>query len=405
MKLFSYNGAFSAIMKWRVLMLSILLRSFGCATAAPLKEFAIAVIGERPRVSIDAPSYLPLLIEGAKLAVEERSQEFARIGMRLQIREYYTEGGTLVSRDRMKEVLSGDTVGAVGIFSTDDAVLMVPQLSGTDYLVVSPYTTSAKLSAFQPNFLQYIPSNLEMAKATEHLLAQNLASKKVVAIVAWDSPNSKDFYESLSDTFRKNTFLIKTLEDLPELTSIAKEALSHQPDTILLPNYPVCSATLIKALTNAGFKGTFLGNSSWGEGSDPRFMKIVGNTRFDALSIRFGSKFHLSDAENALKDKLAKRSQVKYVMGAGLYYDTTNYLLDLVRDSGQGVNRAKVLALSKERRVHKGVTGLKCISSSECTQPEFVVLRVDDRGFRLLTPDLYRFSGNPKESNGTSPKN
>lgn len=384
----------------------LLLLAGSLVGAKPLREVGIAVISPRPtQVSIDAPSYLPLLVEGARLAIDESTPEMAKRGLRLKLREYFTEDVSLASVERMKEALSGDTLAAVGIWSTDDAVLMVPQLSGTDYLVVSPAVSATRLLPFQPNFLEYSPSNLELARAMEHLLAQNVRPEKVVAIVAWDAPNSKDFYESLSEEFRKQVHLIKTLEELPQLEAVTREAMSHNPDTILLPNYPVMSASLIKSLSQAGFRGLFIGESSWGEGSDPRFMRIVGDTPFIGISVRSGSKFVTTKLQLELARKLSERNPMKYVMGAGQYYDATNYVINLIRECGPSVTRSQVIKQSQLRRIHEGALGKKCLSASQCENHDFVTIRVDSHGFRLLTNDLYHFSGNLKEMNGSAKKN
>ncbi len=357
------------------------------AAGQDVKEISIAVIGERSRVALDAPVYLPFLAKAPYLAVEDRQSELEKQGIRIKIQEFHTDGGSTLSYKVMKDVLASDTVAAVGIHSSDDAVQMVPLLQGTDYLVVSPTTTSSALQNIQPNFIEFAASNSELAKQME-LFTTFLRSKNIVSVVAWDSANSQDLYHSLSSQFRSRTHLVKIAEELSNLNAVVKEILALGPDTILLPNFPICSATLISALSRSGFKGNFVGPNTWGEGVDPSFMRIVGDAKFSAYSIRQVSRFDLSPEEKNFRSRLMRGSRIPYPSGAAQYYDTTQYLLDLILGASGKVTRKALLDRAQVVGSQKGLTGEGCDRLRKCKGRSFKVIKVDGKGFRLFNSNL-----------------
>lgn len=346
----------------------------------PLREVSIAGLFDEPPLSADATK--DFSSEAMALAVEDRREEFRKLGLSIRFKPHYLKDEPMSPFYKLEEVMKSDAVAAVGFGNSDQALVAAPLLKNSSLLVVSPYATSTAILSFEPNLLMFAASNAELAKSIETFINTSLKPKRLTAVVAWDSAYSQNLYTSLSEEFRSHIKLIKTTEAIQDIKTLVKMGLADSPDAILIPNSEVNTATLIKVFSEEGFKGVFVGPETWGEATDNRFKTLTAGAPFLGYSIRQFSRFKISAAEERLTVRLDKSIARQYSTIAGLYYDSTNYVLDLIKLAAADVGRQQILTLSKTHRKHNGLTGPACLSTAICPGRTSQVVRIKNGAFK-----------------------
>ncbi len=353
------------------------------SAAAYAENVKLAILSEKPESGIDSPKYLKDIFPACKLALAEMKERLLRAGLHVELDYHPYTYGPISSFETLKKVVTETTdVAAVGFQTTDEVMTAARANAGTDFVALSPYASSSSVLNLLPNYLSLTASGNEQTKIIEKFVMHDLHAKRVAAIVAWDSKFSKDFYETLSANFKSKVRLFKTWDSLSGFEELVPAIIKTNSDVVILPNFPVQTASVIKILSKAGMHPIFVGPDSWGENSDQRFQKIVGDAKFTGYTIRNFSALRRSSEINKFSNRLAKAGAT-YSVVAGLYHDATLHMLNLIADAPKPVTRAGILELAKERKSFRGVMGRHCISNPICRDREYLILKVTDKGFHF----------------------
>lgn len=350
--------------------------------SANTQKVKVAIISELPDSDIDSPKYLKDILPACQLALKEMQGRLKRANVEVELNYHPFKFGPISPFETLKKITQTDAIGAVGFQTSDEVMKAAPAIAGSDFIAVSPYASASKILNLAPNYLSLTANSGEQAKLIEHFINHDLHGLRTAAIVAWDSPFSKDFYESLSDNFKTRITLFKVWDSLADFEDRVGEIIKLKPDVVLLPNFPVNSASVIKILSKAGLHPVFIGPDSWGENSDQRFGKIVAGEKFTGYTFRQFSILRPGSEVKHFAEQLRQRGAT-YSVVAGLYHDATRYLLELIANSQKPITRAGLLQLSKTTRTVTGVMGRNCISKAVCKGRKYVILRATDKGFQV----------------------
>lgn len=368
-------------MMWIIRMGFLSLILWGAfARGAAHRVVTLAYIGDKPNAMFDPLDYVRALDSAVEFAVESRQKNFLKKGVEIRLKVLRSLGVGLESYRATQQALESKAVAAVGLPSSDDAQLAAPLATKSGFLVITPTATSTELLKHYPYISMLLAPNTEAAGHLEAFVQQRYPGKRISTVVAWDSPFSKDYYSSLSESFRAKSPLFRTLDKPIDLPALVTDILASKPDVIVAPCFSALLGNLIAELSRRGFRGVIIGPDSWGEGEDRRFDMLVQGLPFLGFAIHQYSRLHLTSSQSEFLDAMSKRSKATAPAIALLYYDAVQYLLDLVEEALPSVSRKKILELSRKKRSFVGIGGYHCISSSACPKRKFVVLRVDPKG-------------------------
>jgi len=365
---------------FRIIFYCIFVITF--SNAAFAKNVKIAILSELPGADLDSPNYLKDIPAACQMAIDDQSEALKKCGIKINLSLKQIDVDPLAPFKALKSVYDSDALAAVGFQSSDEVAVAGKVIKNTDFLAISPYASASNLKQFMPNYLSLVANNKELAKKTEYFIQHDLKPKKIVAIVAWDSPFSRDFYQSLSEKFKRKTKLYKIWDKIHDFESNIQKIKAESPEVVLLPNFPVNTAYVIKALSKAGLNTIFVGPDSWGEG-DSRFTRILQGIHFKGYTIRQFSDFYMDKRQKDLSSRFKRTYKRNFSTVAGLYYDATSYVIKLILELHGRVDRRTIFKQSKIDRSLIGVMGTHCISNEVCKKRRFLLISADETGFRF----------------------
>lgn len=346
------------------------------------KTVKVSILAEVPEVVKDIDFYNAIPAT-AKFALESRKMQLKNAGIDVLFDFYQHEMDPPELNAKMKQVYQSDSIASVGFRSSAGVEYTSQVIKGTDFVAIAPFASNSAIFELKPNYYGIIAGNREIAGHLENFIDQELKSARLLTIATWDSPYSRDFYESFSQDFRKKTMLIKTWENLNGIESQMKTIVDYRPDVIVLPNFPVASASLIRMIRNAGINPIFVGADSWGEGENSVMLKVLDNVSFVGYTIRQFSLFNLTDKQKKFKDAMRKKYNADYASVTGLYHDAIVFILDLLIKNKNNLTRGAILKSAKESKYIDGVMGRNCLSSHECPGRTFTILQMTKRGYKI----------------------
>lgn len=283
------------------------------------------------------------IIEAAlQLATKTRSKELAKKGLTVKFVSHDLFQAHDSAINSVRKAISSSAVAGIGLPTSYYAEIGGNALAGTNMVVVSPFATASNLNRFNDNLILLMPSNRHSAKALYHFLVGERKTERLAAIVPWDNSFSRDFFKEFESSSEKPLNLIKIIDDQENLENVVNQIRTSNPDAILLPTFPAFTGILIRTLHESGFKGTFVGPSSWGEGSGKPLHAIVDNLPINAFSIRETSEYFLSPEQSKFIKSFKIETGLTYSAEAGLYFDAANLLIDRIIEIGRTVNRQKM---------------------------------------------------------------
>jgi branched-chain amino acid transport system substrate-binding protein len=346
------------------------------------KTVKVSVLTEVPEVVKDLDVFKSIPAT-AQIALESRKKQLQAAGIEVVFDYHQNKMDPSELHDTMKKVYDSDAIAAVGYRSSAGVEYASKIIQGTDFVAVSPFATAAKAFDLKPNYYAVVAGNKEIAKHLEDFIRKDLKSKRPLSIVAWDSPYSRDFHESFSTGFLKQVKLLKTWESLDGFEKELDGIRKYNPDVIILPNFPMASASLIRILTNAGIKPVFVGADSWGEGEQSVMPKILKQYDYRAYTIRQFSIFQLTEKQLNFKKTLKEKYGSEYASVTGLYHDSILLILDLILKSKNNLTRKGILEAAKKVKNIEGVMGKNCLSSHVCPGRSFTILGLNPKGYQV----------------------
>ncbi len=305
------------------------------------------------------------VIEAAmQLVVSDRSKDLMSKGLRLTIDHkdvYHSHESASIA---VKSAMASDSLAGVGLPTSYYAEHGAREAVGSDFAIVSPYATATSLEKHFPNLVLLTPSNRYSALALSDFVTKALKSKSVAAIVPWDNAFSRNLYEELPASFRERTELIKIIDDQQNLDKVADQILQAQPQVVLLPTFPAFTGKIIRTLHDRGYRGEFVGPSSWGEGTGKPLHALTKDLPIKAYTIRETSEYYVTKQQQQFIDRFNHVSGMVYSAEAGLYYDATNLLIDRMLEVGSKVTRSSLKARLKQSHTRCGIFSNICGSDA-----------------------------------------
>lgn len=341
------------------------------AVAAPqtLREVSIALLEIDPKeVGSKARPERRRIIEAAmQLAVSDRAADLARSGLRLTIELNDIFQSHESASTAVKKTLSGKSLVAVGLPTSYYAEHGGLSLKGTELAVISPFATSSKLERHAPNLILLMPTNRYSATAFSSFVSSDIKPKNTVAIVPWDNAFSRDFYEEIPESMRASTKLIKILDDQQDLGTVTAQVDNLKPDVILLTSFPAFTGKIMRALHESGFRGTFVGPSSWGEGEGKPLHALTKDLPIRAFTVRETSEYFTTSEQTAFVGRFNQVTGMTFSSEAGLYYDGANLAIDRILEVGKGVDRTSLYKALVRKPVRCGIFTNVCPKGNKAT--------------------------------------
>lgn len=284
-----------------------------------------------------------------------------------------------------REALAGDTVAAIGLTTSEHAMIAAPLLQGTSYTVISPYASAHSLLPYRPNILLMDDPTTVEAQAIAQFVDSELRPTKPLAIVAWDSAYSKDLYAALPERLRRQFHLVKVLNDSKQLQPIITQVLQYQPDLIFLPVFGVFAGHLIRVIVAGGYHGVFVGGQSWGETNGKAFQLITQGVEFRGYEIRIPSRYFPTPRHQQFAARFEREFPMTFSPLVANLYDGLHFLFSRINTQTTPPTRRTVQALIKRERSFIGMMGKKCLFDEWCAPRTYSVVAVDGGGFRPYT--------------------
>ncbi len=346
------------------------------------KTVKISILTEVPEVvkDIDVFKAIPA---SAQIALDSRKRKLKEAGIDVIFDFHQDKMSPADLHSTMKKAFESDSIAAVGFRSSAGVEYSSKVIQGTDFVAISPFATSSKVFELKPNYYALVAGNKEVSKQLEKFIMKDLKAKRPLSIVAWDSPYSRDFQESFSNEFSKKIKLMKTWESLDGFEKSLDEIRNYNPDVVILPNFPVVSASLIRILRNANINCVFVGADSWGEGDQSVMTKILKNIEFKAYTIRQFSIYNLTDSQKQFKAILKSKYDAEYAAVIGLYHDSTLFILDLIIKNSNRLTRSAIVKDAQKIKTVEGVMGKNCLSSDVCPGRSFSIIELTNHGYKM----------------------
>lgn len=360
---------------------SVVLCTFNCfayaGDRAGLRDVRLSLFEIDPKeVGSKARPERRRVIEAAmQLVVSDRSKDLTSNGLRLTIDHkdlYQSHESAAIA---VKSALTGDSLAGVGLPTSYYAEHGARVAEGSDFTIVSPYATATSLEKYFPNIVLLTPSNRYSALALSEFVTNDLKRGSIAAIVPWDNAFSRNLYEELPDNFKERVELIKIIDDQQNLDKVADQIMRSKPQVVLLPTFPAFTGKIIRTLHDRGYRGEFVGPSSWGEGTGKPLHALTKDLPIKAYTVRETSEYYVTEQQQQFIERFNRVSGMTYAAEAGLYYDATNLLIDRIVEAGSRVSRSSLMAQLKKSRTRCGIFSNVCDSkvASSASIPFYVV--------------------------------
>jgi len=359
------------------------------------EDIKIGVLLRDLKPNIHTPSHN----NGSAKAVDLAIEDFFKGNKNRDLKEdsisftkYLYKDHLLGPLEQAKKMVEEDGVKiGVGLQTSSSAHSAAKVIVDNGAFVLSPYATDDKLHQYSPHIMLMSSSTITESKALSKFLLDEYSNKKIAFVVSWDRPFSKSIYLNLSDELKKSSLLVKTLDVFKNKEEIVSKLLEYKPEVVVLPNFPVNSASLINVLVKRLTKlPVFVGPSSWGEGADHRFAKITKGTNFTGYIVRQHSRFANNETQKSFDKRLENMGIVTTSIAPKLYYDSTMLLLEEIdRMVGEkvGITPLGISSRLDSKGVYQGLLGPYCMKGAVCAKSAknaFHVIKVKDSGFSYV---------------------
>ncbi|MEI8027917.1 MAG: ABC transporter substrate-binding protein [Pseudomonadota bacterium] len=315
------------------------------------------------------------VIESAlQLAVSDRSKELSDVGLRLTIEMNDLYQAPNSASAGVLKAIAGNSLAGIGLPTSYYAEHGGATLDGSDLTIVSPFATSAMLERFSRNLVLLMPTNRQSALAFGQEVQNDLRAKSVAIVVPWDNAFSKDFYEQLPAPLRDTSTLIKVLDDQQNLDTVSKKVVDLNPDVVVLASFPAFTGKLIRSIYEKGYRGTFAGPSSWGEGEGKPLHALTKDLPIKAVLVREASEYFSTPEQSRFAERFNSVSGMAFSSEAGLYYDAANLVIDRIVQLGSKVSRASLTDAIRKEKKRCGIFSNVCKKGTQSKSIPFYVV-------------------------------
>ena len=223
------------------------------------------------------------LTDGALMAVEETNAAGGVLGRKLEL-DFVDDGcDATIAYEAAKAFVSSDAIaGVVGGMCDVSAARTVPVIEGSSipYLITSA-TASDIVS--QDSTSAYMLNGTTYQQGLSAMYWMNYRGAQRLAVLQDESPESKDLARkaiSAVDEVPKLVSLQTVEPGGQDMATIAKATIASKPNFVLWTGGAAAGGELVKALRDAGYKGTFTATA---ESEDPAFLAAAGEAGEEAF--------------------------------------------------------------------------------------------------------------------------
>lgn len=216
------------------------------------------------------------LTEGAQMAVAETNAAGGVLGRKLEL-SFVDDGcDATIAYEASKAFVSGEQIaGVVGGMCDVSAARTVPVIEGSSipYLITSA-TASDIVS--QDSTSAYMLNGTTYQQGLSAMYWMNYRGAQRLAVLQDETPESKDLARQAIAAVDEVPKLVSLQTVEPggqDLTTIAKATIAAKPNFVLWTGGAAAGGQLVKALRDAGYKGTFTATAA---SEDPAFLAAAG---------------------------------------------------------------------------------------------------------------------------------
>ncbi len=263
----------------------------------------------------------------------------------------------------------------IGPVFSSDTLLFAKILENKKYkpLFLSPAATAKDLKKFN-HFL--LATALPNPKQGQYLAQQISKPAKVAAITAVDCIYCVDLKNAFKKSLKsQNITEFKVLSSDLEFDKLVENLKQDNWDYILLPNYELLNARLIRVLSQSKINvGQYLGGDGWGKASQA-FNDIAGREKFTAQTISHwlddGAKKLPKEAKLFHDNYLKKYGQSPSEVSA-LAYNSILALKELLKN-WNGRNQKDLMKLAQSNFEFNGLLGKVRIRKAKVEHAPYVL--------------------------------
>ena len=348
--------------------------SFASNSPPKTREVSISLLEIDPKeVGSKARPERRRIIEAAmQMALTDRAPDLAKVGLRLTIEQNDIYQAPDSAAKAVTKSIEGKSIAAIGLPTSYYAEHGGIALQGSELTVISPFATSSKLVRFSKNLLLLMPPNNQSAKAFGQVVREELKARSVAIVVPWDNAFSQDFYTELPESLREKSTLIKVLDDQQNLDSVTRKITELKPDVVVLTSFPAFTGKLMRSIHEQGFRGVFVGPSSWGEGDGKPLHALTKDLPIRSMTLRETSEYFVTEAQQKFVARFNQTTGLTFSSEAGLYYDAANLVIDRVTSVGNQVSREKLTQALRSDPQRCGIFSNVC-DSKKAAVPFYLV--------------------------------
>ena len=369
------------------IMLALLASAFSGLTAcSDEKDENVIVIGAIVTLSGDMSYYGKDMLQSYQLAVEEINAAGGVLGKQLKLFDVDDAGKENTATAAAARIISEGVDFVVGGYASG-VIIPTMQLfydEGLLLLISNANSTNITAAGFNQSFMINSPGSHAVITLTS--LLKYLGSQKI-ALIHQGTDYTKNLSDMCAAELPKSGFEIATVQVMDEgaqdVSAIVTAINNSGADFVYWCGYHADGSNVIKQLRRGGYAGAIC----VGDGSaSPDLIEACGT---DGEGVYVTSPPYVKLAEGGEKfitDFKAKfGDDVEPGPYATLSYDTI-YLLKAAIEIAGTTEMAKVRD-AVQNIEYKGLSGtIKFTSNREPLLSNFIVMKIQDGGFVLVTP-------------------
>lgn len=322
---------------------------------------------------------------GVMLAVETRSVELRKKGIRLKLTEFDYGADDLNVIKAVKDADKAGMVAVIGYNYSSNALIAAPLHTKLKLPMLSPSASANRLGTFGKYVHLGSFNNDYMAKVLAKFAINELKAKKIAIIPAANCAYCTDLTKAFELAVKENggqvVKHVPVIQEDKDFTEAATALKGIEFDTVFIPNQELTAARIINSLLEAGIKKPFLGADGWGnEGSE--FFKVLKGKKFEGYSV---THWHPDLSTNVSKDFVKSYSQKFGRLPNDttvLAYDYMNFLIDSILKA-PAYDRESLEQTLANQKSFQGVTGRYLMSANKAPQKDILILKSSSSGFTI----------------------
>lgn len=283
---------------------------------------------------------------GAMLAIEQKNAAGGINGRPIELIVRDDEQNPDIARQVTLELLGLEVEAIIGPMTSNMAMAMVPLISASRTILLSPTVTTGELLGKDDNFLRIISSTVGYASISAQYQLEKLGHRKVAAIY---DINNKSYTESWLNDFRA-TFepgggqLVETQSyesgNDAVFFDLVKELLAAKPDAVLIISNAVDAAMICQQIRKLDSEVEIV-MSEWA--STERFIELAGPTAEGVMVSQFLNRDDTSERYTKFFNGYQKRFGQSPGFGGVAGYDAASVVIEALDRQSQGQSLKEVI--------------------------------------------------------------